>query len=371
MNNEPETESRRDGNIGCGGDSRDRRGGDIGNGDSTRNTDRASFLAAFTNQRSEYYIFDEILRILRQVISNDDPKSEYDKQIEKNDRINSYKEEVQKIQLDRIFENTRRSAGRYITHVYRFNSLKEIYSAASCIRKFKSTTRSFLLFCIDEFTIQTAHDCSFSNGTCRCSWRRQLDVLTGVDGKPHHKGHSPNINKIDRAGLETIIAYYSTRGRVILNSSSGGQLEAIPSRNKVMGYDAVDRNLEAGCLAGNMQEVFVSVFGEGYAVLPTLSRTARINKEKVSKRARSIMDSDKEIEMQTIVNLLKETPIYPPEAICSSIKWLDSDILKFKNESHNCVRDALQAYRSMLCHWELSDFWNNIYSKPDRDWETT
>lgn len=223
--------------------------------------------------------------------------------------------------------------------------------------------------------IHVYHDCAFSNGQCRCSWRQEFK--TKDENKSRiiklPRGHrfckrSPFSEK-EKIDYEKILLYFFAEpGRKAECLFVDGRLRTISSRNEdlVDGQPTGERSgreylSELGMERCN--EIREAERDEN-SILP-YTATQNFNRRtilEIQKSRRSgIQGIRKETIHKKIEFMVNTYPCSPITGITDIKEWLSDDDLKYVRSDNADLKDVIDSFQKQLCFWSLSDF-NRFYN---------
>lgn len=103
------------------------------------------------------------------------------------------------------------STRRYITDVVLFDNERKLYQIVGRLCEYGKLRRTGMFgYSVEEDHVHIIHDCSFSDGTCRCSWRKQVESIGKI--KPLRKENKP-IWQFKRSDWYDVFVYFFLRKR--------------------------------------------------------------------------------------------------------------------------------------------------------------
>nr|QOD39539.1 NS1 [uncultured densovirus] len=263
----------------------------------------------------------------------------------------------------RIFNELQGSSGYYLSDVIECVDDEQAASLADYLRRGTETyKRGLLLVCIDSKTVQIVHDCSLSNNSCRCTWFKKAETLYGLRRRGRSFRRRPLCNKLQISDIENILKYFTKGKRRTQHIKIGGRVERVPNEDSTMALKGLEgvQGLE-GQGEQSTQDTDYELRRELFETADERAGRYRRGTEAVSEKRRSKKGSQQVRRMEAIVNLCKNHPMSPVEAIVSHPKWLKHEDLKFLGADNKDVSNAFNNWTKQLCTWTLEDF-NVLYS---------
>ena len=263
----------------------------------------------------------------------------------------------------RIFNQLQSSTGYYLSDVIECVDDEQAKSLADYLRRgTESYKRGLLLVCIDGKTIQIVHDCSYSNNSCRCTWFKKAETLYGLGRRGRPVGRRPLCNQLKIPDLENILQYFTKGERRTHYIKIGGRVERVPNEASTMALKGFKG--QPGLEGQGEQSTQDDDFELRRELFETADERAgryRRGSEAVSEKRRGKKGGQQIRRMETIVNLCKNYPMSPVEAIVNHPKWLKDDELKFLGADNKDVTNAFNNWTKQLCTWTMEDY-NVLYS---------
>lgn len=120
-------------------------------------------------------------------------------------------EEMGNIFFDYVLGKTINSSWRYVTDVILFRNERDLYKIVGILCKYGRSRRNGMFgFSVEDNHIHVIHDCSFSDGTCRDIWRKQIESIGEI--KPLRK-EVKFIWKFTRTDWYDVFVYFFCRKR--------------------------------------------------------------------------------------------------------------------------------------------------------------
>lgn len=211
---------------------------------------------------------------------------------------------------------------------------------------------SFLLFSIHEDHIHAVHDCSWSNRSCRCAWKRAAgeEIVRG----PLRRCFS--TRSLTEGDWFCVMLYFSTDGRRLRYLKIGATVRRFRSGlENISGVryrkDGCERLVDC-CQRQNQDHVH-----EARQAAHSSGSGKRAKRDVVT-RPRVHGDVIKEIE-EIILNF----PCTPLQNIVNSKHWLSNESLVYLRDNDKTVKNVLDAWQNKMCRWSIHDFWL-FYNQP-------
>lgn len=127
------------------------------------------------------------------------------------------------------------SSWRYITDVLLYRDSEQLNRYLHCLFNY-GRTRSNGMFgiSVEHNHIHVIHDCSFSDGTCRCVWRKQVESIGEI--KPLRKEAKP-IWKFTRTDWYDVFIYFFLRKRGTRQIWIRGENWQVPSDSQLVRWE--------------------------------------------------------------------------------------------------------------------------------------
>lgn len=204
--------------------------------------------------------------------------------------------------------------------------------------------------------VHTAHDCAYSDRSCRCSIFQKAQGGLIRSKRPFRR--APRIQSLEISDYANILFYFSNQGRKIYEIRLAGQMEEVSFGNEDLG----EREIEGSGTTEQMESCF-NVDG------PELRR--KITYEYISARSSKAHRAISERKpkkgqkiLQLILNFCMDNPCSPINGVCTHEKWLTNPDLQFLGLEDRNVKAALNTFSNRLCSWTFDDF-NVMYTRDD------
>lgn len=103
------------------------------------------------------------------------------------------------------------TARRYISDVILYRNSDQLYSIVGKLCDYGGLRRTGMFgYSVEEDHIHVIHDCAYSDGTCRCRWRKQVESIGEI--KPMRK-ENKSIWKFKRTDWYDVFIYFFLRKR--------------------------------------------------------------------------------------------------------------------------------------------------------------
>lgn len=269
--------------------------------------------------------------------------------------------ESAKARCERVLRECERSTGYYIADVFEY-ATREIALEASRTfsRNSQSFTRGFVLVCHEDLTVHTVHDCSWSNQACRCAWIKKTEIEYGVGRRVRPRRTRRPINQLKLSDIAHIFIYYAKGKRVTKRVQIGGRVEGVQDATEFMEEFRSSEREASGLLEAQAQDDDPELQLQRHEDNESARRSRRCRDElsaaKRSKPSKSVS------RMENIIVMCQKYPTCPIQAIVQCPMWLNDDDLKFMNQTHFDVKNALNTWTNKLVSWSLEDF-NMLYQQ--------
>nr|QOD39502.1 NS1 [uncultured densovirus] len=263
---------------------------------------------------------------------------------------------------DRVLGELQRSDGYLVRDVFRFENAREAEDFIGCLRRDKHYSRGLLQACRETTHVHVCHDCTWSNGACRCSWYQKAKTF-GAHHRRDKRGHrrDPCRNRT-ATDIQNLLLYYCTKGRQIVYQKIGGLVERISCEGYNLSQVGPDELSEV------CRQVEIQVPGDGTELRewgPDLTDDEPDERgaNELPQRKRRKLGAQERIQVR-IVKLCEMYPTCPPAAIVNNRVWLKDVELRFKTLADKEVKSALNNYTQQLTTWNMKDY-QELYSKSD------
>lgn len=266
-----------------------------------------------------------------------------------------------KERCNRVHRELQKSDGQLIRDIYRFQSDEELEIFIRIIQRDGHYCRGLLQLCHDGDHVHVAHDCNFSNGSCRCNWFIKAKTH-GLDARRDKRGSRRNYSRSRTiTDIQNLLIYYITKGRKLLYQKIGGFMENIHDE----GYSIQEGRLNE--LSGIKTEVGPQVHGDGdqFQQGGCLFHDDEPDPQPsggVPPRKKRKLGACEKIQVR-VVNLCRENPICPPEAIVKHPLWLTDEELRFKTLADREIKSAISNWTNQLTSWSMADY-QKLYNDP-------
>lgn len=260
--------------------------------------------------------------------------------------------------IDRLLLRGQSSHGTYISDVFQCGDESRAEQLCS---NFSHLLREQLprgLFIVSRHGthVHTAHDCAFSNGTCRCSVFKKAQGGIVRSERPI-RGRT-RISSLQVSDYTNIIFYFSNQGREIHEIRIAGQVEKIPIGDEDLGEresegSGTTHEMES-CFNVDVPELRRKIGYEYIGARPTKAHRA-ISKGKPKKGEKNC---------QLILQFCYNNPCSPINGVCTHPKWLNDSSLQFLGLEDRDVKAALNTFSNRLCSWTFDDY-NVMYSRKE------
>lgn len=270
-----------------------------------------------------------------------------------------------KERCDRVFGELQRSNGQLVRDIFRFESDQEYKDLLRCIQGDEHYKRGLLQICREDTHVHVAHDCSYTNGTCRCNWFQKAKTY-GLHNRRDKRGTRRNpCRSRTLSDVQNILLYYCTKGRKLVLQKIGGTLERLPREGYNLPQDGPFGLHEA------LKQMGRQVEGDGNELQCGGSdvehdEPAREDDRPKPRQKRRRVGAEEKIQLH-IVRLLELNPICPPDAICKHKLWRNDEEypeLRFKNLTDRVVKVAIKSFSDSLTVYSMDDY-QTLYNHPD------
>lgn len=267
-----------------------------------------------------------------------------------------------KKRCDRVLRELQRSDGQLVRDIFRFEDPREYEDFIKCIQRDQRYTRGLLQVCREDTHVHVVHDCSFSNGTCRCDWWKKAKTF-GCDVRRDRRASRRNTCRSRTAAdIQKLLLYYCTKERTTVYQKIGGEVVRLPSE----GYNIQKTGLDGVSeIIGEMEVQIPRVGTELQQWQPDLEVDEPDQRPSgpVPRRKKRKLGAQERIQLR-VIELLETYPICPPEAIVKHKVWRTDPDLRFKNCSDREIKAAINSYKDQLMSYNIHDF-QEIYSRED------
>lgn len=264
--------------------------------------------------------------------------------------------------IGRCHTSSQTSNGTYISDVIQCGSEKHAFEYSKTLREFSRTfARTFFIVSVHDKHIHVIHDCAFSDGTCRCHWKKQTQTNNSVVLRRPLQGrkrHCP-LRGLTLADWENIFLYFATNGREIVSASISGLMEEIQDVCKNMAQRRPSGCQTSGTLEKHCEGIPSNL--RRPESLPSGSETVRGQDGELhnkQKKARSNKCYDK---FSQILQFLELNPMCPVINFVDHPKYLDSKLAEFRSDNFT-VRNVVDVFSKKVMTWNIQDFFD-FYTK--------
>lgn len=200
--------------------------------------------------------------------------------------------------------------------------------------------------------IHVVHDCTYSGGSCRCTWRKEVEIKEGLRGRIRRPRQTGTFRKGD---FKKIIKYFTTYGRKCHYFTICGTTKRLYLPSEHLENTGLSNRLR---VQERMEICGTSFYNElqeeqpYLQIIGTAKRASNeITRQNTSKRSRSNVVSIR-IEKMIWNNLC-----FPPESIVHLDVWLNDDDLAHIREDNPLFRNAVDVVKSKMCKFTIHDFY--------------
>lgn len=277
----------------------------------------------------------------------------------------------------RIHHALQKSDGWLVRDIVYFNDFEEVEGLLKCIQGNEHYRRGLLTVCRESDHLHIAHDCVWSNKSCRCSWWQKAQTLgTNVRrNRNTRRRHSCRSRRL--SDVESLLLYYCTEERRLVYQKIQGHVERLPCEDYNISSERLEEllkrtgqmELQAPGIRSELQ-FWDEDLGEDVPDESTPRRVHNLkSRHKVGKKERISL---------RVIEVLKENPCCPPEAIVKTKLWRLHEELRFKGLGDPEIKSAIQSYKDELTTFSIEDFkamYDNekcvpIFSAGNRDFNT-
>lgn len=269
-----------------------------------------------------------------------------------------------KKRCDRIFTELQKSDGQLVRDIFRFEDPREYEDFLKCLQRDGHYQRGLLQVCREDTHIHVVHDCSYSNGSCRCSWFQKAKTY-GANSRRDRRSHRrDSCRSRTPTDIQNLLLYYCSKGRSTVYQKIRGQLERIPSE----GYNLQTSRLDGLFEIFREMEIQIPRTGaelqQWQPIISDDEPDQRIP-DATPRRKKRKLGAQERIQIR-VVELLQQYPICPPEALVKHKVWRDDPDLRFKDLTHREIKSAVSSYKDSLTTWSIEDY-NEMYKKETCD----
>ena len=275
------------------------------------------------------------------------------------------RKEAQEKRIHRALGVLSRSKGYYVSDVFNCSSSEQANEVSNHLqRNSGSFIRGFLIISLHGNHVHVAHDCSYSNGSCRCKFIEKTENGTGIRRRRRSIRRRPVSASLSETDVRNILQYFSERseGRQIENINIGGRVE----RQQIETCILEDRRSD-GCETGGRVEkceenddTELRLCDAGRAYHYGSYSLNRKEGEKTSKTKRRKTDRVQE-KTEAILTKLKLNPMSPIQGLLQHRCWNEDMEFRFIKEDDPQFKMALSNWLSTLVNYSTEDF-INMYS---------
>lgn len=232
---------------------------------------------------------------------------------------------------------------------------------------FRSGGRGYYCVSVHDSHVHVLHDCSYSDGSCRCNWKKKTTDQEGVEFRRRvQRQRRRGIRKLSLSDWQRIYLYFSTEGRQLKAPYINRKIQAIPDSSKDLSKLRLTRpRREASALAGKEEQDLEGDPDELRCFLENGQSSGPIGgcsnaSSSGTKRKRK---ENQEVFSQ-LQSLLQQHPVAPLINIVDHPVYLESPIARYRSSSCK-IQDGVDVFAKKLMRYSVEDFYNNIYSNPE------
>nr|QUS52533.1 NS1 [Mute swan feces associated ambidensovirus 2] len=289
-----------------------------------------------------------------------------------NERVQQLKESLTSSEREvftslvaRLSRVSKETLGTYISDVIQTDSEEAAHNFSENMREYvRRFNRGFIIVSKHDSHVHVIHDCSYSDGSCRCLWRKKAQSDPTVDIR---RPLSRRKRRVPLGGLtftdwENILLYFSTQGRQIVSANILGQMEKIQNDFETMAKRGLSGCTQKGTLEtchegnpGDLRRGFsLSEEVQGYG-----GADGSFHHRK--KTRRSLKHND---VFSQVMEFILKYPTSPVINIVDHPKYLESDIAQFRGDNI-FVKNAVDVFQKKVMPWTIKDYFDNLYNKEE------
>ena len=269
---------------------------------------------------------------------------------------------------DRTYAAAQTSDGQYLQDVILAGSEGAAEELAEYITGlFRTGGRRYYAVAAHDSHVHVLHDCSYSDGSCRCNWKKKTLQQEGVEFRRRlQRQRRRGIRKLSLSDWQRIYLYFSTEGRKLKAPHINRKVQAIPDSSKDLSKSRLARpRREASSLAGKEEQdlegdpdelrcLFENGESSGsYGGCSNAPSTGTKRKRKENQEVFSQLQS-----------LLQQYPVAPLINIVDHPVYLESPIARYRSSSCK-IQDGVDVFAKKVMRYTIEDFYTHIYSKPE------
>lgn len=270
-----------------------------------------------------------------------------------------------KERCDRVFRELQKSNGQLVRDIFRFENDKEYQDLLRCVQNDEHYRRGLLQICREDTHVHVTHDCSYTNGTCRCNWFQKAKTY-GLHNRRDKRGTRRNSCRSRTiTDVQDILLYYCTKGRTLVLQKIGGKVERLPLQGYHLPQEGPAGLREALEQMGVEVERIRAKLQCGGSDIEYDEPTGEDDRQR-SRIKRRRVGKEEKIQLH-IVQLLELNPICPPEAICKHKLWRTDETypeLRFKSTADRLVSVAIKSFSDSLTVYTMEDY-QTLYNHPE------
>lgn len=182
--------------------------------------------------------------------------------------------------------------------------------------------------------------------------------MSGLRRRVRRGRTRPYSNSIQLTDVQSILEYFSHPKRKTLYYAIGGQVEGLSNRGQDLEIERLSnlQNME-GETSASEEEDGDQLFGEEYGGHECFGPIRR-GVEAVTNSKRRKVGGKQVRRMEIMIDIFKQHPMSPIDAVCKHRVWLTHPELKFLTPADREVKAALHNWTNQLVSWSTKDFWD-------------
>lgn len=256
--------------------------------------------------------------------------------------------------IRQVFPPTR----RYIGDVIPYGNVGERDRLLAQLHVLGGIHRGGLFHYVDDEThIHVLHDCAWSDGSCRCRFKKEIG-----------SGSFQRSGRTNRLIREFCIAdWYDYFVYFVLNKLQrgaseiwiGGEIQGLPSNSELIRWQEMCRVWKQGMVQGGDATSRFDIFEEVESDSSGSGNVVRVGTERNKRQKRSIFDTI----FKEVTGLLEQFPCSPPELIVQRLEFRNNMLLI--NPRHRIyVNAALDHFGAKIQSYTMRQF-HDMYTAVD------
>lgn len=267
---------------------------------------------------------------------------------------------------EKSFAQAQKSDGQYIQDVVLTGSDDAAREFATYLQSlFRESGRGFYAVSCHDSHVHVLHDCSYSDGSCRCLWKKKARNQEGVEFRRRLlRLRRRGIRELTLSDWKLIYLYFTTEGRSLKAPYINRKIQTIPDSSKDLSKSRLERpRRKSSELAGKEEQDLEGNTDELRCLFENGESGPRFRgcRSEPHVRAKRKREENQEVFCQ-LQSLLQQFPVAPLINIVDHPVYLESPIARYRASSCK-IQDAIDVFSKKLMRYSIEDFHKEIYSK--------